>query len=408
MTASLTDWLALLEQRHPTVIDLGLERVGAVWCRLGQPPLATHVVSVGGTNGKGSTVALIDTIARRHGRRVGAYTSPHLLRFNERIAIDGMPVDDARLLGAFATVEAARGATSLTFFEFTTLAAFVIFAEAELDLVVLEVGLGGRLDAVNLIDADVSIVTTVDLDHQAYLGPDVDSIGWEKAHIFRGRRPALCGMPNPPARLRAHAMQISARLECVEHDFAFDGARYRDEAGSLESLRSPALEASVQRTNAALALRALRAMGATLNPDLINAAFANVRIRGRLERVQARPALWVDVAHNAQAARSLATWLGRDLQPTVAIFACLADKDLEAIVEPLIAHIDEWAIVELHGPRARPADDIATAIKRLKPGVTVATYPTVVVAWQALSQRPAPPSRTIAFGSFLLAEQALR
>lgn len=409
----LTDWLALLEQRHPSAIELGLARVAAVWQRLKTGPLARQTIVVGGTNGKGSTVAMLDAIARTHGLRVGCYTSPHLLRFNERIALDGMPVSDAALVAAFERVELALQGVSLTYFEFTTLAAFLILGEAHLDLAVLEVGLGGRLDAVNLIDADASIVTSIDLDHQAWLGPTVEDIGWEKAHIYRRDRPAICGARHPPERLRAHSSSIGAQWAGIDeafsvtlHDQRFD---YSDQDGTFAALALPALRAPVQLNNAACALFALRSLGIDMRPALISHALSRLHLAGRLQRLPYEVETYVDVAHNAQAARELARWL--QLNPihgkTHAVFACLEDKDLDAILAPLHHCFASFALVQLNGPRARGVDEIAAALRKHNPSLPVWCFNHVQDALRDCQQRCTSADRVIAFGSFLIAQQAL-
>jgi|GEM_PF-30382 len=409
----LNDWLSLLERRHPQAIELGLDRVAQVWARLKIGAIAHRVITVGGTNGKGSTVALIEAIAREHGARVACYTSPHILRFNERIALDGRPVDDQTLIRAFEQVDAALAGVSLSYFEFTTLAALIILSEAKLDLAVLEVGLGGRLDAVNLIDADAAVITSVDLDHQAWLGPTIEDIGWEKAHIFRAATPAICGLAALPLRLRAHAAQIGARLECLGREFVanVDGNKfsYSDLQGTLSNLALPALRAPVQLANAACAIRALRAIGYLLESALVSAALKKVKLRARLEQIRAPISTFVDVAHNAEAARSLAAWLATSpiAGRNHAIFACLEDKDLDAIVQPLLAHFASWSIVQLEGPRARDASEISAHIRKHAGAAPVLIYDNVAGAMSALATNADSSDRIIAFGSFLLAEQAL-
>ncbi|HRO27721.1 MAG TPA: Mur ligase family protein, partial [Luteimonas sp.] len=264
MTKTLPDWLAYIERQHPKSIEMGLERVREVAVRMRLYRPAHRVITVGGTNGKGSTVAFIEAIARAAGLRVGAYTSPHLLAYNERVRIDGRDADDAALSSAFAAVEAARGDTLLTYFEFGTLAALWLFQRADLDLAILEVGLGGRLDATNLVDADVAVITTVDLDHQDWLGEDREAIGAEKAGIARAWKPLVLGDDDPPASVLRHAYAIGASAIRAGSDFFFerlDAARWRwRELDYALELSLPALAARVQLRNAAIAIAALRAL----------------------------------------------------------------------------------------------------------------------------------------------------
>jgi len=414
---TLAAWLKVLSERHAQTIELGLERVAEVWTRLERPTVARRVIIVGGTNGKGSTVHMLDSVARAHGLRVGAYTSPHIRAFNERIALDGHSVSDAQLVDAFERVDAALGDTSLTYFEFTTLAAMLIFSDAALDLAVLEVGLGGRLDAVNLLDAHASIVTTVDLDHLEYLGPTIEHVGWEKAHIFRPRRAAICGMSDPPLRLVNYARSIGADLQCLGAAFraerSGDAWQFQDALGELAALPLPALRAPEQLANAACALRALRAVGITIAHPLLADSLRSLKLAGRMTLLKSEPEMWVDVAHNPQAARSLAQWLHNNPNGHAnhAVFACLTDKDARGIFEPLLEHFASVNVVQLEGPRARAAPELAAmieqlAVEQLTYPLPVATYASVPAAFTAIEARCDPRDRIIAFGSFLIAEQA--
>src|SRR5690606_29461323 len=282
MPKTLTDWLAYIERQHPQSIDMGLERVRevALRLRLGRP--AARVVTVAGTNGKGSTVAFVEAIARAAGLHVGAYTSPHLLAYGERVRIDGGQAAEPALVEAFAAVEAARGDTLLTYFEFGTLAALWLFERAALDLVVLEVGLGGRLDATNLVDADVAVITTVDLDHQDWLGEDREAIGAEKAGIARAWKPLVLGDDDPPASVLRRAYAIGASAIRIGCDFFFeplDAARWRwREVGFAIELPAPALAAPVQLRNAAVAIAALRALDIDLPEPAIGRGVAGARL----------------------------------------------------------------------------------------------------------------------------------
>jgi dihydrofolate synthase/folylpolyglutamate synthase len=361
--ASLTEWLERLERLHPRPIDLGLERVEAVRARLG-PALTMPLFVVGGTNGKGSVCGLLEAMLRSAGYRTGLYTSPHLLRYNERVRIDGTEADDAALVDAFERIERARADISLTYFEFGTLAAALLFADARLDAAVLEVGLGGRLDAVNVFDADCAVVTSVALDHVQFLGPTREAIGREKAGIFRPGRPAVCADPDPPASLVAHAQACGARLVQIGRDFGYGEGRmqwrYWGPAGKRAGLPYPALRGAHQLANAAAALAALDQLHERLPVHMqsIRAGLTSVSVPGRFQVLPGRPAVILDVAHNAHAAQALARTLGSHGRHarTLAVFAMLADKDIGAVIDAVKDRIDLWHVAGLSVERGvRPA-----------------------------------------------------
>ncbi|MGA9162956.1 MAG: bifunctional tetrahydrofolate synthase/dihydrofolate synthase, partial [Thiobacillus sp.] len=311
---SLADWLARLEQLHPNVIDLGLERVCRVRDAMGLAPTFPLII-VGGTNGKGSTCAYLEAILGAAGYRTGLYTSPHLLRYNERVRIDGKEARDAELVAAFEKIDAARGETSLTYFEFGTLGAMAQFIDAGVDVAILEVGLGGRLDAVNVFDPTAAIVTSVDLDHMDYLGDSREQIGFEKAGIYRAGRPAICADPAPPASLIGHARHIGAALRCVGQDFS---ARREDDHWTFfgadvtwQALPLPAMPGAYQLRNAAGALAVLESLQAYLpvSEAAIRAGLARAQVPGRFQRIAHAPEVILDVAHNPEAARALAATL---------------------------------------------------------------------------------------------------
>jgi dihydrofolate synthase/folylpolyglutamate synthase len=424
----LADWLDYQQRVHPRAIELGLERVREVWHRLGAPAPAPLVITVGGTNGKGSTVAFLEAMLAADGRRVGAYTSPHLLHYNERVRVAGVDVDDAALTDAFARIEAARlgaageagpdAAVALTYFEYGTLAALWIFAHAGLDVAVLEVGLGGRLDAVNLVDADASVVTTVDLDHQDWLGDDRDSIGREKAGIFRAGRPAIVAESDPPAALLAEAGRIGAALCRAGRDYAYevdaDGAwRWRSGATAL-ALPPPGLCAPCQHANAAGAIAVLQALRGRLgwNPAAIARGIAEARIGARLQRFGGDPELVVDVAHNPQAAGVLAQWLRRapPRGRTLAVFGALADKDVRGIVGAVAARVDRWypAGLDRDSPRGLDAHALAGLLADPDDAHVAAASADVEAALAAACADARPGDRVLAFGSFFVAAAALR
>ena len=416
MRKTLQDWLGHIERQHPQPIEMGLERVREVAARLALERPATHVVTVGGTNGKGSTVAFIESIARAAGLRVGAYTSPHLLAYGERVRIDGVEAGEVALVEAFAAVEAARGATPLTYFEFGTLAALWLFARAGLDLAILEVGLGGRLDATNLVDADVAVITTVDLDHQDWLGNDREAIGAEKAGIARAWKPLVLGDDDPPASVLRHAYAIGASALRIGCDFFFepvDAACWRwREVGYALDLPMPAMAAPVQLRNAAVAIAALRALEIDLPAAAIASGVAEAQLAGRLQAFdRGGVAVFVDVGHNPQAARELAAWLrampiaGR----THAVYAALADKDAAAVVGAFDGLVDAWWLGGSLGAGARGVPVEALAQRLAGSCASLAgTRADPAAALSAALEAAAPGDRVLVFGSFHAAEEALR
>jgi dihydrofolate synthase/folylpolyglutamate synthase len=406
---TLDDWLEHIAQGHPREIALGLERVAAVRDRLGLV-LEAVVLTVGGTNGKGSCVALLEAILRAAGYRVGAYASPHLLRYNERVRLDGVEATDAALGEAFGAVEAARGAIPLTYFEHGTLAALWLFARAGLDAIVLEVGLGGRLDAVNVIDPDAALVTTVDLDHQDWLGPDREAIGREKAGIFRSGRPAIYGGEDPPASLLAHAATIGADLRLAGRDFEAEmrsadwdyrsgGARRR--AG----LPLPALRGTFQLANAAAVLATLEAVSARLpvGNAAVREGLLAAQPAGRFQVFPGPVTAILDVAHNPQAARALGDNLRRFAAGqgrTLAVFSMLADKDIAAVASALAPEIAAWYYAPLPVPRGASAAALADRLGVAAPAAPRHGFGTLAEAWRAAHAQARPGDRVLAFGSF--------
>jgi dihydrofolate synthase/folylpolyglutamate synthase len=413
---SLADWLAIIERLHARPIDLGLERVRVVADRLGIR-FACPVIVVGGTNGKGSTCAMLEAILRAAGYRTGLYTSPHLLRFNERARLDGVEVGDEALMSEFAAVDAARGDTTLTYFEFTTLAILRLFAGAALDAVILEVGLGGRLDAVNIIDADVAVITSVDLDHMDFLGPTREHIGWEKAHIYRPGRPAICADPQPPARLIEVAEGMGADLWRFGRDFNYSGDRQQWAYGGRQVRRGalpyPALRGANQLLNASGALAALEALGPRLplSQAAVREGLLRVQIPGRFQILPGQPAIVLDVAHNPHAAAVLAQNLDAMgyFPETQAVFGMLADKDIAGVVSKLAGRIDRWHLADLPGPRGSRAQELAPRL--LAAGVAPAAiveHASVESALEAAQGAVQPADRILVFGSFLTVADAMR
>lgn len=411
---TLSAWLSHIEQQHPATIDMGLERVRSVAQALGLAQPGAHTVVVGGTNGKGSTVAFIEAIARAAGWKVGAYTSPHLLRYNERVRIDGQDVTDEALMAAFNAIEDARGSTTLTYFEYGTLAALYLFAQAGLDLAVLEVGLGGRLDAVNIVDSDVAVITTVDIDHSEWLGEDRETIGVEKAGIIRGWKPVILGETDPPSSVLARAYLLGANAIRGGSDFFADVIdaqqwRWRDVGFSID-LPTPALRGLIQLRNAASAIAALRTLDKPLPRAAIAEGVANARIRGRLQHVEHNGVeVLVDVGHNPQAARELAVALkaapvaGR----TRAVFAALQDKDAAGVVEALGGQVDDWHLAGLDGARAQSAQALQARLHDTA-AAAAQQHATVADALEAALAAAAAGDRVLVFGSFHTAAQALQ
>jgi dihydrofolate synthase / folylpolyglutamate synthase len=412
---SLDDWLEFISAQHPASIALGLDRVREVAKRmaLAKPPLA---ITVGGTNGKGSTCAMLERILLESGYRVGCYTSPHLLRYNERVRVLGDDAEDARLADSFARVESARGATPLTYFEFGTLAALAVFAEAKLDAAILEVGLGGRLDAVNIVDADVAAVVSVDLDHQSYLGNDRESIAFEKAGIFRAGHPAIFGDVDPPRRLKEFAQAIGADLLLLGRDFRYEAQeRQWDFFGRRTSKRSlplPALRGAWQLKNASVALAALDEVADRLPVSLgeIKRGLTLVRLPGRLQVVPGRPAVVLDVAHNPHAATALAAGLG-DMgyfERTLAVVAMLADKDIGGVVDAMGGRVDRWFVSSPQAQRAAPASRIAELLAERGLAEATRSFATVPAALEAARREAGANDRIVVFGSFYTVAEALR
>ena len=411
--ASVAGWLAWQQAAHPVAVDPGLERVGRVWRNLSLPFPAT-VLTVGGTNGKGSVSAILDTILTAARYETGLFTSPHFRRYNERIRLHGQEVTDEALLAAFAQIDAARGNISLTYFEWNTLAAFIAFERARVDVAVLEVGMGGRLDSVNLIDADVAAVVSVGLDHREWLGDTVEAIGAEKAGIFRAGRPAIFGGRTVPQSIITGAAAAGARLRRIGVDFDYveraDGWDYVGFGSRRRELPLPALAGIPQLGNAAVALAALEAVEpALLVPDeAVRTGLATVRLPGRFQVVAGEPECILDVAHNADAAKALAASLAARLcrGRTIAVCGILGDKDVEARVAHLGGEISRWIVVGLEGPRALPPAELAGRIAGACTAPVLAAG-SVAAGMQQARAECRPGDRVLVFGSFLTVGPAL-
>jgi dihydrofolate synthase/folylpolyglutamate synthase len=438
----LQDWLAWMTPERPSDVASGLDRVRSVAERMelvtpaaspapvtpaaasaaaGRGPsswpgarLAT--ITVGGTNGKGSTCAFLERILIEAGYRTGLFTSPHLLEYNERIRIAGENAGDDAIVAAFERIDAARQATTLTYFEFGTLAAFEVFARHEVEVAILEVGLGGRLDAVNVVDTDCAIVASVDLDHQALLGSDRESIGFEKAGIFRPGRPAIFGDRDPPARLVEHARTIGADLMLLGRDFRYEAHEHQwdflGRRGARRALPIPALRGRWQLRNASSALAALDELAGRIPVSLgeVKRGLTLVRLPGRMQVLPGRPTIVMDVAHNPHAARALADGLG-DMgfyENTLAVFAVFSDKDVGGVIDAMRGRVDRWYVAASDSERAAPAAVVAEALS--KRGLQTATrcFATVPSAFEAARREAGPNDRIVVFGSFTTVAEALR
>jgi dihydrofolate synthase/folylpolyglutamate synthase len=413
---TLDDWLVHCERLNPKSMEFTRERVEFTLDRVRAVRNGLNlqfecpVISVAGTNGKGSTCAMIESIARHAGYRTALYMSPHLVHFEERCVIDGRMAEATTLLPHFEAVEAARGDTTLTYFEFTTLAILRALVQAQPDVAILEVGLGGRLDAVNAFDADCAVVTGIALDHTEYLGPDRESIGREKAGIFRGGRPAIVGDPQPPASVIGHAEAIGADLWLQGRDFGLQGDRqqwsWRGRARRFNGLAYPSLRGANQLLNAATALAALESLHESLpvSAQAVRNGLAMVELPGRFQIVPGRPALVLDVAHNPQAAGALAASLDQMgfYRRTFAVFGVMADKDVANVIAPLRPLVDHWFVTDLPTARAAKATDLAREITAgaTAPPVRVSTHGTPGDALRAALAAADPADRIVAFGSF--------
>jgi dihydrofolate synthase/folylpolyglutamate synthase len=420
--ATLSQWLAYLESLHPKTIDLGLGRVRQVAARL-QLELDCVKIVVGGTNGKGSTCAMLEAMLLAAGFKVGLYTSPHLIDFNERVRLNGELASDADLVAQFQAVEAARGDISLTYFEFTTLAALRLFGAASLDAVVLEVGLGGRLDAVNIVDADCAIVTSVDLDHMDWLGDTREKIGYEKAHIYRPGRPAICADPVPPQSLLDHAAAIGADLWLFGRDYNYSGDRQQWGYGGRNQRRGalayPALRGANQLLNAAAALAALEALRNRLAvpQQAVRQGLLQATLPGRFQILPGQPTVILDVGHNPHAVAVLAQNLDNmGFHPyTHAVFGMLTDKDVAGVVAKLGARIDKWYCAGLPGPRGGSGEALAGQVRAALPATApgadapvISAYADPVQAYAAARAQAGENDRIVVFGSFLTVAAVLQ
>lgn len=413
---SLNEWLAWQETLHSAAIELGLDRVRPVLKRMGLEHPPFPVVTVGGTNGKGSSVAMLEAILRAAGYRTGVYTSPHLLRYTERIRIYTEEIDEGNLCAAFERVDQARGGTSLTYFEFGTLAAIDIFAGARLDVAIMEVGMGGRLDAVNLLDADIALVTSIGIDHAEWLGDTREKIAFEKAGIFRPGRPAVCGDPDPPRTLIDHAAAIGAPLYRIGHEFGYriEGPSWSwwSQARRRTALPHPALRGGFQLQNAAAVLMVLELLDdhLPLSQHDIREGLAAVSLPGRFQVLPGVPMRILDVAHNPHGALALAQTLRS--QPcagkTHAVVAMLADKDIGGVIEAMRGVVDVWYAAGLDVVRGASAARIVEALRAAGVPAPIHVYGDVTTAYAQAIASARPEDRMVVFGSFYTVAEAMR
>lgn len=415
MSRSLAEWLEFVGRQHPDAIALGLDRVREVLGRM-DVRIACPVVTVAGTNGKGSVCAFLEAVLHASGRRVGLYTSPHLMRYNERVRIGLREASDEQLSAGFAAVEQARGAVPLTYFEYGTLGAFWLFAREAPDVLVLEVGLGGRLDAVNVLDADCAVLTNVGLDHMAYLGHTREAIGQEKAGIFRAGRPAVIAEADPPASVLAAAERVGASLLRLGRDFG-----YRAHPGQWDywgpgtrrpALAYPALRGQRQLHNAAGALAALDTLRERLPVSMqdVRRGLAEVVLPGRFQVLPGRPQLILDVAHNPAAAEALAENLGAAgyAEETIAVFGMLRDKDIAGVAQALAPRVTRWHLCTLGGPRGTDAEALAQILSAAGVRAPVFKHASVTEALGAARGAAGENDKIVAFGSFLTVAEVMQ
>jgi dihydrofolate synthase/folylpolyglutamate synthase len=413
---SLADWLAWQETLHVREIDLGLERSRQILDRLALPPPGRVIVTVAGTNGKGSSVAMLDAIYRAAGYRTGCYTSPHLLRYNERIRIDGVPAADEEIVAAFRQVEAARGQISLTYFEFGTLAAFCLLAAAQPDVAILEVGLGGRLDAVNLLDADLALLTTIDLDHTQWLGDTREQIGREKAGILRPDRPAVCSDPAPPASILECAARLGTPLSRLGQGYGFmvsaAGFDFWGSAGRFSSLPCPGLFGDYQYQNATGVLETVGLLQGRLpvTEAAVRQGLAGAFVAGRFQRFPGPVEVVLDVAHNPQGAVALTHCLRKvpAAGGTHFVVGMMRDKDIGKFLGECASLAASFWVAGLPVTRGAPPGQLAELLTDLKVTVPIHPHEQVAEAFASALRAAVPGDRVVVTGSFLTVAEGLR
>ena len=405
---TLPQWLEFISHLHTEVIDLGLERILSVYKNLlssveTKPNAKPLVVTFAGTNGKGSTLALVETLALTDGKRVGAYTSPHFLKVNERFRLNGEDIPDAELISAFELVEENRKDIPLTYFEYLTLAAFALFNQKELDIWLLEVGLGGRLDAVNVVNPDIAVITTIDFDHQDWLGDDLEQIGLEKAGILRPKIPLVLGDTAIPKSIYDKAREFNNAVYTVETDFYLKKNQfYSVTFNEKEPLNLPELP-DLPSNNIASALQVSMLAGCDISKITEQSHFPKLSLKGRFQRVSQAPEVILDVAHNPHSAMCLSKWLAANpvQGKSFAIFSALNDKDIKGVISNLAESFYEWHIFMLEGDRATPLDELKETISQiLAPQVSVYSYQSAAEAFNYLIKKSNDSDRITVFGSF--------
>ncbi|MFW5426358.1 MAG: bifunctional tetrahydrofolate synthase/dihydrofolate synthase [Methylophagaceae bacterium] len=416
---SLPEWLQWQEELHFTKIDPGLARVGQVWKRLGgSSNLPFTVVTVAGTNGKGSSVAMLASILREAGYKVGTYTSPHLLEYNERICINNIPCNDGLICDSFDRIDVARTETSLTYFEFATLAAVDIFCEQKIDIAILEVGMGGRLDATNLFDCDIALITPIGLDHTTWLGTDREQIGAEKAGIIRKKIPVVCSQSSPPQSILNYAESLQAPVYQSGKDFEFvvenDYWQWKSHKNSLNNLALPALVGSYQLQNAAAVLQVIELLmdvyEYTISKAQISSGLKSVKLAGRFQQISGDVEQIFDVTHNQQGAENLAKLLAEIPchGQTIAVLAMLKDKDPSAVVKELQSSIDKWYVAGLDGSRGMTSLALATVLAESIPQFKIVQNKHVIEAYRQALKDASKGDRILVLGSFLTVEAVTR
>ena len=411
---TLDEWLRWQEGLHPTAMDLGLTRVREAAEKMDWPAASIPQITVAGTNGKGSSVSYLEATLTAQGYKVGTYTSPHLVRYNERIRVNGKPVEDGPICEAFQRIDFARGDMTITYFEFGTLAAMDVFHQMAVDVAVMEVGIGGELDAVNIFDADVALITAIDIDHQKWLGSDRETIGLQKAGIMRPKRPVILSDPEPPQSVRDKADEFEAPLyqigidyHCLSYDLAWD---WIGPDGRLAGLPRPGLRGDFQLNNAAGAIMAMKCLASTLNVsrEAIARGLASPGLKGRFETIRTRPEVIVDVGHNPHATKVLAANL--DIHPsqgrTFAVAGLLVEKNVNDAVKPMVPRVDEWFITGLEGPRGDDGSKLAEALS-LAGAEHVSRLHDGLSAFEAAMKAAGEQDRVVVFGSFYLVGDVL-
>ncbi len=415
MPTNLAAWLDYIEALHPKSIAMGLDRVNEVKQRLNLNP-EFPILIVAGTNGKGSTCAMLEHIYHAAGYRVGTYSSPHLLRYNERVRLNSQEVSDEDLKAAFVAVEHARQDTELTYFEYGTLAAVWHFMQKQVDVAILEVGLGGRLDAVNVFEPNCTVVTSIDLDHMEFLGNTRECIGAEKSGIFRTGIPAICGDENPPHSIVEYANKIGAPLKLIGQDFKVEPDAslwtYRSSQLSIEHMPMPALIGDFQLNNAACVLTAIQSLQDLLPVQIkaIETGLKTVKLAGRFQSWSKNPDIILDVAHNPHAAKSLAINLKQTHQQgkTIAVFAMLADKDITGVIQALSGEIDAWYVATIDNVRGASASSLSKIIIDTLPSAEVKIFNQVVDAFHQACIDANENDRIITLGSFFTVAEVMQ